>query len=207
MEVRTLRPRPTPNSATIAVVLNYYRTWIAGSGPRRKYLLSKNEYLALPHEQDALDRPRRGATDGMSTRDIQGHLQEMYGVEVSPDLVSRVTDAVAEDVAAWQQWPLDAVYCIVYPDALVVKVRDQGVVKNKAVYLALGVTTHGSKEVLGLWVEQSEGAKFWLKIINELKTRGVRDILIACCDGLEAVFPKPSRPSSRTPSCRRALRI
>jgi putative transposase len=133
---------------------------------------------------------------GMSVRDIQGHLQEMYGVEVSPDLISRVTDAVAEDVTAWQQRPLDAVYCIVYLDALVVKVRDQGVVRNKAVYLALGVTAHGSKEVLGLWIEQNEGAKFWLKVINELKTRGVRDILIACCDGLkgfpeaiEAVFP------------------
>lgn len=133
---------------------------------------------------------------GMSVRDIQGHLKEMYGVEVSPDLISRVTDAVAEDVIAWQQRPLDAVYCIVYLDALVVKVRDQGVVRNKAVYLALGVTTHGSKEVLGLWIEQNEGAKFWLKVVNELKTRGVRDILIACCDGLkgfpeaiEAVFP------------------
>lgn len=133
---------------------------------------------------------------GMSVRDIQGHLQEMYGVEVSPDLISRVTDAVAEDVIAWQQRPLDAVYCIVYLDALVVKVRDQGVVRNKSVYLALGVTAHGSKEVLGLWIEQNEGAKFWLKVVNELKTRGVRDILIACCDGLkgfpeaiEAVFP------------------
>lgn len=132
----------------------------------------------------------------MSVRDIQGHLKEMYGVAVSPDLISRVTDAVVEDVIAWQQRPLDAVYCIVYLDALVVKVRDQGVVKNKAVYLALGVTAHGSKEVLGLWIEQNEGAKFWLKVINELKTRGVRDTLIACCDGLkgfpeaiEAVFP------------------
>jgi putative transposase len=120
----------------------------------------------------------------------------MYGVDVSPDLVSRVTDAVADDVTAWQQRPLDSVYCIVYLDALVVKVRDQGVVRNKAVYLALGVTAHGSKEVLGLWIEQNEGAKFWLKVVNELKTRGVRDILIACCDGLkgfpeaiEAVFP------------------
>lgn len=133
---------------------------------------------------------------GMSVRDIQGHLKEMYGVEVSPDLVSRVTDAVMEDVVAWQQRPLDAVYCIVYLDALVVKVRDQGVVRNKAVYIALGLTAHGSKEVLGLWIEQTEGAKFWLKVVNELKTRGVRDILIACCDGLkgfpeaiEAVFP------------------
>jgi putative transposase len=103
---------------------------------------------------------------------------------------------VADDVVAWQNRPLDAVYPIVYLDALMVKVRDQGVVRNKAVYLALGVTLAGSKEVLGLWIEQNEGAKFWLKVVNELKTRGVRDILIACCDGLkgfpeaiEAAFP------------------
>lgn len=133
---------------------------------------------------------------GMTVRDIRGHLQEMYGVDVSPDLISRVTDAVAEDVVAWQSRPLDPVYCIVYLDALSVKVRDQGVVRNKAVYIALGVTAQGNKEVLGLWIEQNEGAKFWLKVVNELKTRGVRDILIACCDGLkgfpdaiEAVFP------------------
>jgi putative transposase len=133
---------------------------------------------------------------GMSVRDIQGHLHELYGVEVSPDLISRVTDAVVDDIAAWQSRPLETVYPIVYLDALVVKVRDQGVVRNKAVYLALGVTVQGGKEVLGLWIEQNEGAKFWLKVINELKTRGVRDILIACCDGLkgfpeaiEAVFP------------------
>jgi putative transposase len=134
---------------------------------------------------------------GMTVRDIQGHLEDVYGVEVSPDLISKVTSAVVEDVAAWQNRPLDAVYPIVYLDALVVKVRDQGVVRNKSVYIALGVTLTGAKEVLGLWIEQSEGAKFWLKVVNELKTRGVRDILIACCDGLkgfpeaiEAVFPQ-----------------
>jgi putative transposase len=134
---------------------------------------------------------------GMTVRDIQGHLKDLYRVDVSPDLVSRVTDAVADDVANWQGRPLDPVYPIVYLDALVVKVRDQGVVRNKAVYLALGVTIHGAKEILGMWIEQNEGAKFWLKVINELKTRGVRDILIACCDGLkgfpeaiEAVFPQ-----------------
>jgi putative transposase len=133
---------------------------------------------------------------GMTVRDIQGHLEDIYGVDVSPDLISRVTSAVAEDVAVWQSRPLDAVYPIVYLDALMVKVRDQGVVRNKAVYIALGVTLAGSKEVLGLWIEQNEGAKFWLKVVNELKTRGVRDILIACCDGLkgfpeaiEAAFP------------------
>lgn len=134
---------------------------------------------------------------GMTMRDIRGHLEEIYGVEVSPDLVSRVTDAVAEDVAAWQSRPLDSVYPIVYLDALVVKIRDQGVVRNKSIYLALGVNVSGGKEVLGMWIEQTEGAKFWLKVVNELKTRGVEDILIACCDGLkgfpeaiEAVFPK-----------------
>src|SRR4051812_30572714 len=134
---------------------------------------------------------------GMTVRDIQGHLEEVYGVEVSPDLISKVTSAVVEDVAAWQNRPLDAVYPLVYLDALVVKVRDQGVVRNKSVYIALAVTLAGAKEVLGLWIEQNEGAKFWLKVINELKTRGVRDLLITCCDGLkgfpeaiEAVFPQ-----------------
>ncbi len=134
---------------------------------------------------------------GMTVRDIQGHLRDLYGVEVSPDLISRVTDAVLDDIQSWQGRPLEAVYPIVYLDALVVKIRDQGVVRNKAVYLALGVTVHGSKEVLGIWIEQNEGAKFWLKVVNELKTRGVRDILIACCDGLkgfpeaiEAAFPE-----------------
>jgi putative transposase len=126
---------------------------------------------------------------GMTVRDIQSHLEELYGVEVSPDLISRATSAVMEDVIAWQSRPLDAVYPIVYLDALVVKVRDQGVVRNKSVYLALAVTMHGTKEVLGLWIEQNEGAKFWLKVVNELKTRGVRDILIACCDGLKG-FPE-----------------
>jgi len=133
---------------------------------------------------------------GMTVRDIQGHLEELYGVEVSPDLISRATSAVMEDVVAWQSRPLDPVYPIVYLDALVVKVRDQGVVTNKSVYLALGVTVRGTKEVLGIWIEQNEGAKFWLKVVNELKTRGVTDVLIACCDGLkgfpeaiETVFP------------------
>jgi len=126
---------------------------------------------------------------GMTVRDIQGHLEDLYGVDVSPDLISRVTSAVAEDVVAWQTRPLDAVYPIVYLDALVVKVRDQGVVRNKAVYLALGVTLAGSKEVLGLWIEQNEGAKIWLKVVTELKNRGVKDILIACCDGLKG-FPE-----------------
>lgn len=134
---------------------------------------------------------------GMSVRDIQAHLAEIYGTEVSPDLISGVTNAVVDEVQSWQARPLDAVWPIVYLDALVIKVRDQGIVQNKSAYIALGVGVDGRKEVLGIWLETSEGAKFWLKVINELKTRGVQDILIACCDGLkgfpqaiEAVFPK-----------------
>ncbi len=125
----------------------------------------------------------------MSVRDIRDHLEEIYGVDVSPDLISKVTDAVIEEVTAWQNRPLESVYPIVYLDALVVKIRDQGVVRNKSVYLALGVNVQGGKEVLGMWVEQTEGAKFWLKVMNELKNRGVEDILIACCDGLKG-FPE-----------------
>lgn len=134
---------------------------------------------------------------GMSVRDIQAHLAEIYGTEVSPDLISRVTDAVADEVQAWQTRPLDPVWPIVFLDALVIKVRDQGVVQNKSAYIALGMGVDGHKEVLGIWLESNEGAKFWLKVISELKNRGVQDILIACCDGLkgfpqaiEAVFPK-----------------
>jgi len=134
---------------------------------------------------------------GMSVRDIQAQLSELYGTEISPDLVSSVTDAVVVEVQAWQARPLEPVWPIVYLDALVIKVRDQGVVGNKSAYLALGINPDGKKEVLGLWLEANEGAKFWLKVITELKNRGVEDIFIACCDGLkgfpeaiEAVFPK-----------------
>jgi putative transposase len=126
---------------------------------------------------------------GLSVREIQAHLEEMYGVEVSPDLISRVTDAVLEDVRDWQSRPLDAVYPVVFFDALRVKIRDEGLVRNKAVYIALAITGEGDKEVLGLWIEQTEGAKFWLKVMNELKTRGVQDVLIAVVDGLKG-FPE-----------------
>jgi len=125
---------------------------------------------------------------GLTVREIRGHLHELYRVEVSPDLISRVTDAVLEEVREWQNRPLDAVYPVVFFDALRVKIRDEGLVRNKAVYLALGITCQGEKEVLGLWIEQTEGAKFWLKVMNELKTRGVGDILIAVVDGLTG-FP------------------
>jgi len=134
---------------------------------------------------------------GMTTRDIQGHLEEIYGVEVSPTLISNVTDAVLDEVRAWQNRPLDAVYPIVYLDALVVKMREQGQVQNRAVYVAIGINMQGRKEVLGLWTSAQEGAKFWLSVLTELKNRGVEDIFIACVDGLkgfpqaiEAAFPK-----------------
>lgn len=134
---------------------------------------------------------------GMSTRDIQGHVRELYGIEVSPDLVSAVTDSVIDEVTAWQARPLEATYAIVFFDALRVKIRDEGLVRNKAVYLAIGVRPSGEREVLGLWIEQTEGAKFWLRVMNEIKARGTTDILIAVVDGLKgfpeaitAVFPE-----------------
>ena len=134
---------------------------------------------------------------GMSTREIQGHLRELYGLDVSADLISAVTDAVLEEVAEWQNRPLEALYPLIFFDAIRIKVRDEGTVRNKAVYVALGVRPDGTKEVLGLWIEQSEGAKFWLRVMNELKGRGVDDVLIAIVDGLKgfpeaitAVFPQ-----------------
>lgn len=134
---------------------------------------------------------------GMTVREIQGHLQEIYGVEVSPELISTVTDAVLEAVKQWQNRSLDPLYILVYLDAIFVKVRDQGHIHNQAVYLAIGVNTDGIKEVLGMWMARTEGAKFWLQVITEIKNRGVQDILIACVDGLkgfpeaiESVFPQ-----------------
>jgi transposase-like protein len=125
---------------------------------------------------------------GLTTREIQSHLVDIYGVEVSPTLISNVTDSVLEDVRAWQSRPLDAVYPIVYLDAIHLKLRSSGAVQNQAVYVALGVNLEGQKDLLGLWVGESEGAKFWLNVLTELKNRGVRDILIACVDGLKG-FP------------------
>jgi len=133
---------------------------------------------------------------GMSVREIVGHLRDLYGVDVSPDLISTVTDAVLDEVAAWQARPLEPVYPLVFFDAIRVKIRDEGLVSNKAIHVALGVRADGTKEVLGLWLEQNEGAKFWLRVMNEMKNRGVDDILIAVVDGLKgfpeaitAVFP------------------
>lgn len=134
---------------------------------------------------------------GLSTRDIQGHLEDLYGTEVSPTLISAVTDAVREEVNDWQNRPLEESYAVVWLDALVVKVRDQGVVRNKAAHLAIGLTLEGRKEVLGLWLEGNEGAKFWLRVLAEMRNRGMKDVLFVCCDGLkgfpeaiEAAFPQ-----------------
>lgn len=126
---------------------------------------------------------------GMTTRDIQAHLQEMYGVEVSATLVSEVTDAVMEEVKTWQSRPLESLYAIVYLDALVVKVRHNGRVENRAFFLAIGIDWSGKKDVLGIWVTASEGAKFWLAVLTELKNRGVKDVIIFCVDGLKG-FPE-----------------
>ena len=126
---------------------------------------------------------------GMSTRDIQAHVGELYGVSISPDLVSAVTDSVIDEVRSWQSRPLESTYALVFFDALRVKIRDEGLVRNKAVFLAIGVRCSGHKEILGLWIEQTEGAKFWLRVMNELKARGVGDILIAVVDGLKG-FPE-----------------
>ena len=133
---------------------------------------------------------------GMSVREIQKFRAEMHAVDVSPDLISRVTDAVVEEVTAWQSRPLETMYPVVLFDVLRVKIREDAVVRNKAVYLALGVLPDGTRDILGLWIENTEGAKFWMKVFNDLKTRGVEDILIALTDGLkgmhealEATFP------------------
>ena len=133
---------------------------------------------------------------GMSTREITGHLRELYAIDVSPDLISTVTDAVLDEVAAWQQRPLDPAYPLVFFDAIRVKIRDEGMVRSRAIHIALGVRADGRKEVLGLWIEQNEGAKFWLRVMNEIKNRGVDDIMLAVVDGLKgfpdaitAVFP------------------
>jgi putative transposase len=133
---------------------------------------------------------------GLATRDIQAYLQDLYGVEVGRDLISRVTDAVMDDARAWASRPLEDVYPIVFLDCLVLKIREGGSVQRRACYLALGVTLEGDRDVLGLWFQETEGAKFWMQVLSELKQRGIQDILICCVDGLkgfpeaiEAVYP------------------
>jgi putative transposase len=156
-------------------------------------IIPKHERRFAGFDQKILSMYARG----MTTRDIQSHLEEMYGVEVSPALISEVTDAVVEEVKAWQTRPLEPIYPIVYLDALMVKMRHEGRVENRAVFVGIGVTLEGNKEVLGLWTSAAEGAKFWLQILTEVRNRGVNDILIACVDGLkgfpeaiQSVYPK-----------------
>ena len=134
---------------------------------------------------------------GMSTRDIEAHLRELYGVSVGRDLISRVTDAVKEDARAWQQRSLDDVYPAVFLDALELKIRDGGSVQRQACYLAMAIGIDGEREVLGMWFQANEGAKFWMQVLTELKQRGVQDILICCVDGfkgfpeaIEAIYPQ-----------------
>jgi putative transposase len=178
------------------------------NGYSKKTVLTENEAIDL-----AIPRDRRGNFEpqliakyqrrfpgfdeklismyarGMSVREIQGHLRDLYGIEASPQLISTVTDAVLDEVGRWQSRPLDPLYALVFFDALRVKMRDEGTVRNKAVYLAIGVTPEGRKDVLGIWIEQTEGAKFWLRVMTEIKSRGVNDILIAVVDGLRG-FPE-----------------
>lgn len=186
------------------------------NGSSRKQLKGESGVLeiAVPRDRDGSFEPQlvpKGTTRlpgfdekilslyarGMTTREIQGHLEEIYGTEVPPTLISNVTEAVLDEVRAWQTRPLEAVYPIVYLDALMVKMRTDGRVENRAVYVAVGITLEGSKEVLGLWSAASEGAKFWLQVLTELRNRGLQDIFIACVDGLkgfpqaiEAVYPE-----------------
>jgi putative transposase len=140
---------------------------------------------------------------GLSTRDIEAHLAEIYGVKVGRDLISRVTDAVMEDVREWQQRPLDDVYPVIFLDALVLKIREGGTVQRRACYLALGVTVEGERDVLGMWFQETEGAKFWMQVLSELKQRGVQDILLCCVDGLKG-FPEAIEaiyPSTTVQTC------
>ena len=150
---------------------------------------------------------------GLSTRDIERYLRELYGVNVGRELISRVTDAVMDDARAWQQRPLDDVYPVVFLDAFVLKVKEGGSVQRKACYLALGVRINGERDVLGMWFQQTEGAKFWMQVLGELKQRGVQDILICCVDGLtgfpeaiEAIFPKTTVQTCIVHLIRRSLR-
>lgn len=151
---------------------------------------------------------------GMGVRDIQAHLEEIYGVEVGPDLISKVTDAVLDEQRAWQSRPLEAVYLIVYIDAIFTKIRDKGVVQNRAIYTVMGVAPDGKKDILGFWAQGAEGAKFWLSIFAELRQRGLQDILILCADGLsgikeaiEAAWPKTIHQTCIVHMIRSSMRL
>ena len=184
-----------------------------GSTPKRLATEAGPVDLEVPRDRDGSFEPRmvrKGQrrldgidkiviglyARGMTVRDIRAHLVEIYDVEVSPDLISTITDAVLEQVRDWQARPLDRVYPVIFLDAIICKVRTEGVVRNKAAHLAVGVDVDGRKEVLGIWVEATEGAKFWLRVMNEIRSRGVEDVLVVVCDGLtglpaaiEAVWP------------------
>jgi len=170
-----------------------------GSRRNEDIALDMMKFIALTTGYGRAGTAATGFQSGQMNKaeDYAGHLLELYGLEVSPELISTITDEVLAEVAEWQARPLDTMYPIIYFDALRLKIRDEGSVKNKAVYLALGINATGRKEVLGLWIEQTEGAKFWLKVFNDLKNRGVADVLIAVVDGLrgfpeaiEATFPQ-----------------
>lgn len=208
--------------AEMAEHLGYDKHEVAGRGSgnsrnghnRKRVLTGEGELeLDVPRDRNGTFVPQlvgkhqRRLTDfddkvlslyarGMSTRDIQGHLEELYEVDVSPDLISRATAAVLEQVTEWQSRPLAEVWPVLFIDALVVKVRDNGHVRKKSLYVVLGINTEGRKEVLGLWMADTEGARFWLQVLTDLKSRGVNDVLILCCDGLkglpeviDSVFP------------------
>ena len=181
------------------------KTLLTDDGPLRIEILRDREGEFEPKLVGKHERHFTGFDDkiiamyarGMTVREIQGFLAEMYGTEVTPDFISKVTDEVLAEITAWQARPLETLYPVIFFDALRVKIREDNVVRNKAVYLALGVRTDGSRDILGLWIESTEGAKFWMKVFNDLKTRGVNDILIAITDGLKgmpealaAVYPE-----------------
>ena len=193
------RARTTEHGRMVVKRRNVYTKYLTLPTPRDRnssfepQILKKHQTRFDGFDDKILSMYARG----MTTREIQGHLQEMYGVEVSPTLISDVTDAVMEEVKAWQSRPLEPLYAILYLDALYVKMRHEGRVENRAVYVALGVDWDGRKDVLGLWSSGNEGAKFWLAVLTELKNRGVKDVLIACVDGLkgfpqaiESIFPE-----------------
>lgn len=140
---------------------------------------------------------------GMTVREIRAFLSEQYGTEVSPDFISSVTDEVMEEIGAWQQRPLEPMYPVIFFDALRVKIREEGLVRNKAIYLALGVLPDGTRDILGIWIENTEGAKFWMKVFNDLKTRGVEDVLIAVTDGLKGM-PEASAQCFQRRHCKHA---
>lgn len=175
-----------------------------GASPKRVHTDVGTVDVAVPRDRDGSFEPGvvpKGArrlegfnqriialyARGMTVRDIQDHLRDLYAVEVSPDLISKVTEAVLADAKAWQARPLERVYAAIYLDAITCRVREQGVVARKSAYLAVGVDCQGYKDVLGIWIDQAEGAKFWLKICNELANRGVEDVLFVCVDGLKGL--------------------